>query len=81
MHPDDNCTWDRLHMEGKHRAKEVDQGDGEEVEESIAGMLHVVGVADVSLVRLVDVCLGCVPHSCQGEQIGKDTKEEETTAG
>ena len=59
----------------------MDEGDGEDVEKGIACMLQVVCVASVSPFWMVDVCLGCVLHSCQGEEIGKAANEEEPNAG
>ena len=75
MHPDDKCNWDCLDVGGKQRVSEVDEGDGEDVEKGIACMLQVVCVASVSPFWMVDVCLGCVLHSCQGKEIGKATAE------
>ena len=85
MHPDNNCNWDCLDVVGKQRVLEVDEGDGEEVEKGVACMLQVVGVASISPFRMahpkmVEVCLGCLLHSCKGEDIGKATTKEEPTA-
>ena len=72
-------------MVGKPGVLKVDEGDGEEVEKGVACMLQVVGVASVSPFRMADpkmveVCLGCLLHSCQGKDIGKATTKEEPTA-
>ena len=58
-----------------------DKENCEKVEKGVACMLQVVGVPNISLVRLVDVCLGCVLHSCQGKEVGKAADEEEHNAG
>ena len=85
MHPDHHCNWYCLDMGGKERVLEVGKGEDEEdcekVKRGVGCMLQVVGVPNVSLVRSVDVRLGRVLHSCQGEDIGKATDEEEPNAG
>ena len=81
MHPDNRCNWDGLDVGGKQSVLEVDQGDGEQVEKSVACMLHVVCVPNISLVPMANVCLGCVPHNCHEEKIGGGTGEKEPTAG
>ena len=65
---------------------EVDEGDGEQVEKGVTCMLQVVCLASISSFwlahpKMVEVCLGRVLHSWQGEQIGEATAKKEPTAG